>query len=96
MKNISEAFSEYASTGKIETKTQINNLECLKEIVRFHKIEGHSGLLKAADSKPITLIADFLFSLSQVLNEYAEKNLISQNKQTDIKTKMKEMMNIGQ
>lgn len=93
LKELALTLDEYMEKKKIEGQRQNVTLEAFREVLRTLSPEN-KNLLKtpASAKKEILLVAHFLDSFAAALVEGAEKENISLNRQTDLKTKLKEIL----
>jgi len=94
--SLSEILKALAEKGGIETQLHHLANENLKEVLRFEKDQNKALLMKSADNRQISVVSDFIYSLSAAINEYCDKHVIGMNKQTDLKTKMRELLSLKQ
>jgi hypothetical protein len=95
LKLLGEVVEEYSVRGEVDVHKQQPAMESLRNILRLSGTEKKNSLLNPADGrKEVSIIADFLDSLSQVLRNYAGEGTIPQNLQTHLKTRLREILEL--
>jgi len=92
LSQLGEMLKEKARNGKITADSRIHFLNTLSSLMRLGQVKNQNNLMKPADGKRDALLTGrFADTLSQVLLSYADSEAFSQNLQTDLKNKAREL-----
>lgn len=89
---LGQILQEKAQKGKIAADSRIGFLNSISNTMRITSSKNEHSLLKPADGKKDALLTGKLLDgLSQIFLNYAENQAFSQNLQTDLKNKAREL-----
>jgi len=87
----------YAQTGNIETGHKHAVNDSLKEVLRMSVENEQKKLLAPVNGhKETVVLTNFLTSFADALEEFVQNAVIPPNYQTDLKTKLKELLGLGE
>lgn len=94
---LGSVIQSYAHTGNIEAGLKHVVNDALKEVLRMSVENEQKKLLAPVNGHKETVVfVNFLTSFADALEEFVQKAIIPPNYQTDLKTKLKELLALGQ